>query len=44
MDKEKRKEMQEQMNRQYIDSKLNNVLEPMALGYFANAFASQDPS
>ena len=36
MDKAERQKMQEKLNRQYIDFKLNPVIEPMVISYVQN--------
>jgi len=33
-DRKERREIQEKLNRQYIDQKLNPIMEPMTLAFF----------
>jgi len=40
--KQNRREMQEKVNKQYIDQKINLVVEPMAAALFTSG-AGQDP-
>lgn len=40
--KANRREMQEKVNKQYIDSKINNIIEPMAAALFTSG-NNQDP-
>ena len=35
--------MQEKLNKQYIDSKINPIIEPMALNLFQKLQANEDP-
>ena len=42
MSKQNRKEMQEKVNKQYIDQKINLIIEPMAAALFTTG-AGQDP-
>ena len=41
--KQSRKEMQEKLNKQYIDSKINPIIEPMALQLFQGMGANENP-
>jgi len=36
MDRAKKREIQEKLNKQYIDSKINPIVEPMALALFGS--------
>ena len=42
MSKQNRKEMQEKVNKQYIDQKINLIIEPMAAALFTTG-DGQDP-
>lgn len=43
LDKAQRREIQEKLNKQYIDTKINPIVEPMALALFTSAEGSKDP-
>lgn len=43
MDKAERQKMQEKLNRQYIDFKLNPVIEPMVINYVQNIETNPQP-
>lgn len=41
--KQLRREMQEKLNKQYIDTKVHPIIEPMATALFTQATANDDP-
>jgi hypothetical protein len=41
--RQSRREMQERLNKQYIDSKINPIVEPMTLSVFRDLAPNQDP-
>ena len=41
--KQMRREMQEKLNKQYIDSKVHPIIEPMANALFSQAGPKDDP-
>lgn len=43
MDKQERQKMQEKLNRQYIDFKLNPIIEPMVINYVSNIEENPEP-
>ena len=43
MDKAERQKMQEKLNRQYIDFKLNPMIEPMVISYVQNIETNPEP-
>ena len=43
LDKAQRREIQERLNKQYIDTKINPIVEPMALALFTSADGGKDP-
>lgn len=41
--KQMRREMQEKLNKQYIDTKVHPIIEPMATALFTQAGGNEDP-
>jgi hypothetical protein len=41
--KQMRREMQEKLNKQYIDTKVHPIIEPMANALFSQAGPNDDP-
>lgn len=39
----KKREIQEKLNKQYIDNKINPIVEPMALALFGSESGQKDP-
>jgi hypothetical protein len=41
--RQQRKEMQQRINKQYIDSKVHPIIEPMATALFSKVQPNEDP-
>ena len=43
MERQKKRQIQETLNKQYIDNKINPIVEPMALALFGSESDQKDP-